>query len=1078
MNTAPRVEHVSRLVVQSCAAAAGGAALVVAVGWLFGQWSFAMFRANYVPMAPGTAWLLVLLNAALFLHSRWPQRRASRMFSGVVIGFTGMLSLAVAAREWFPVQLEFEAWLARRTVGAIPVGRMSVHTAVTFLCAAGALGCLLGTASRPRWWRGPATGLAAMVCGSGSVVLLSYAAGTPLLYGSGYVPMALLSAIIFTVLGATLMLAAHPDNGLFQVLTGVASDSADAASRRFKWALVAAFLVLIAGIGATGFCFLRRQLTDARGKAEETLSAIADLKVAQIADWRRERIADANLVRLTPYAARRALDVLAQPASPTTRQMFTGWLAPLLAIGPYERGLLLDAQLNVRLVHPERTSGVLSEAARSAAEQAFRTRQIVVFDLHREAGESHVHLSVMVPLVVRRERTEDNVPAAGLAPSPADRSAGVLVLQINAHKSLYPFVKTWPTPSPTAETLLVRCEDDKALYLNELRHRTNAELRFRTPLSRREDPVVRAVGGEERIVEGRDYRDIPVLAATRAIRGSPWFLVAKVDQEEIDAPIRAGLWTTSIITLGLVLGVVLGLSLLWRQRDAEFLRRQVSVERERVRLAERIVYLTRHANDIILLWDDNLRIIDANNRALESYGYTAEEFQQLTLRDLLVPGAEPELGGMLRPAGNSRGAVFETLHQRKDGSTFPVEASIRISEVEGKRINQGIIRDITDRRQADEQRQKSEAEMRRMLAASDQSRQVLLNLAEDQRATERALRDSENRLATLISNLPGFVYRRANDGDWTMLFMSDGCRNITGYAPEDFLQDKRVVYRDVIHPEFREPLWQKWQTLLAQRMPFEEEYPILTAAGETRWVWERGRGIFSAIGELLFLEGFITDVTERKRAEEAILSSLHEKETLLKEIHHRVKNNLQVISSLLSLQAGREQNAEVLDAFRTMQARVRSMALLHETLYRSENLARVNVAAYVNSLCASLRRSIGSDAERIRLEGRAAGIELNLDQAVPCGLIINELVSNAMKHAFPDERAGLIAVELRPETDRRITLTVADDGVGLPAGLEAGQTQTLGLKLVAGLATQLDGVLTVTRSPGTTWHLVFPSKPV
>ena len=176
------------------------------------------------------------------------------------------------------------------------------------------------------------------------------------------------------------------------------------------------------------------------------------------------------------------------------------------------------------------------------------------------------------------------------------------------------------------------------------------------------------------------------------------------------------------------------------------------------------------------------------------------------------------------------------------------------------------------------------------------------------------------------------------------------------------------------------------------------------------------------------------DITDRKQAEEAILSSLHEKETLLKEIHHRVKNNLQVISSLLSLQPGREKNPQVLEAFRTMQARVRSMALLHETLYHSENLARVNVAAYVNSLCASLRRSIRTDAAQSHGWKAAAGIELSLDQAVPCGLIINELVSNAMKHAFPAGSAGLIAVELRPETDRRITLTVADDGVGLPTG--------------------------------------------
>jgi len=136
--------------------------------------------------------------------------------------------------------------------------------------------------------------------------------------------------------------------------------------------------------------------------------------------------------------------------------------------------------------------------------------------------------------------------------------------------------------------------------------------------------------------------------------------------------------------------------------------------------------------------------------------------------------------------------------------------------------------------------------------------------------TEEALRERERMLSTLISNLPGFVYRCINDKNWTMEYISDGCLAITGYPPEDFIRNRRLAYNDIVHPDYQEPLWQKWQELLEQKKAFEEEYPIITAGQQIRWVWERGRGIFSDEGRLLFLEGFITDITDRKRLEEAM----------------------------------------------------------------------------------------------------------------------------------------------------------------------------------------------------------------
>jgi two-component sensor histidine kinase len=216
------------------------------------------------------------------------------------------------------------------------------------------------------------------------------------------------------------------------------------------------------------------------------------------------------------------------------------------------------------------------------------------------------------------------------------------------------------------------------------------------------------------------------------------------------------------------------------------------------------------------------------------------------------------------------------------------------------------------------------------------------------------------------------------------------------------------------------------------------------------------------------------EIGERRRAEEQLTASLKEKEVLLTEIHHRVKNNLHVISSLLSLQSRTLSNPEALSVFTDSQNRVRSMALVHEKLYQSSDLARIDFGAYVRELASHLFRVYHDQAEAIPLRINAKGVFLTIERAIPCGLIASELLSNALKYAFPAGRSGEIAVDLAMTGEVTCTMTIRDNGVGLPAEVDYRHPTSLGLRIVNTLTEQLGGTITLASNGGATFTLAFP----
>ena len=217
----------------------------------------------------------------------------------------------------------------------------------------------------------------------------------------------------------------------------------------------------------------------------------------------------------------------------------------------------------------------------------------------------------------------------------------------------------------------------------------------------------------------------------------------------------------------------------------------------------------------------------------------------------------------------------------------------------------------------------------------------------------------------------------------------------------------------------------------------------------------------------------IRDITARKQTEEQTTASLREKEVLLKEIHHRVKNNLQIVSTLLDLQSGHTTDRAAMEMFKESRGRVKSMALIHERLYRSQDMARVDFGEYVRQLADDLHRTY-QVSEGIRLELDVDIPPLAIDIAIPCGLLLNELISNCFKHAFADAAEGCLRVGLHRDGGANV-LTVADDGAGFPAGTDFRNTTSFGLQLVNTLVDQLDGEIALTTDRGTTFTVRFPT---
>ena len=337
---------------------------------------------------------------------------------------------------------------------------------------------------------------------------------------------------------------------------------------------------------------------------------------------------------------------------------------------------------------------------------------------------------------------------------------------------------------------------------------------------------------------------------------------------------------------------------------------------------------------------------------------------------------------------------------------------------------------------------------------------------------EEALRLSEARKAAILETALDCVITMDHEGN--VVEFNTAAEGTFGYSRAEVVGKELAHF--IIPPAHRE----RHRVGMAHYLATGEgpvmnrrlELPALRADG-TEFPAELAITRIPTGGPPLFT-AYLRDITDRKRDEERVLASLREKEVLLKEIHHRVKNNLQIVSALLDLQSEHTSDPAVLTMFKESRGRVKSMAMIHERLYRSQDMARVNFTEYVRQLADDLYRTYKVSDNDIRLELDVDIPPLTIDIAIPCGLLLNELMSNCFKHAFKDVTEGCIRVSLHRAGDDTNVLSVADDGAGFPAGTDFRNTTSFGMQLVNTLVDQLDGEIELTTGRGTTVTARFP----
>lgn len=452
---------------------------------------------------------------------------------------------------------------------------------------------------------------------------------------------------------------------------------------------------------------------------------------------------------------------------------------------------------------------------------------------------------------------------------------------------------------------------------------------------------------------------------------------------------------------------------------------------------ERIGAIFNTVKSGIILVDKQGIIDFANQHMIELFGFNLSELIGMGYLDLTSDSVREKAGNSMLTLikGEIDHVLLERLYQRKDGSVFwgQISANRLLNDDGSLKGLIGVITDISDRKKSEEK-----------------------------------LKESEDKYKTVIDTAGEAILLYDNKGD--VIEANQKALKLFGFKREELVGKNLITLLPKLNINIKKALSSFKDIIIGEDIS-QTEWTFNNVNSEEKTVvahYTRLKKDEKTVGITLLLE----DITERKKAENKIIESLQEKEVLLREIHHRVKNNMQIISSLLNLQIQFEDFDETVGVLKESQGRVKSMAMVHEKLYQSDSFSKINFKEYLTNLVSDIFYSYGIKREYIDFKLDIADLNISIDTSIPLGLIINELVTNSVKYAFPNNKKGSIRIIFKLE-DHCYVLIIADDGVGITEDIELGKTETLGLQLVMSLVNQLGGTLKLDRHKGTMYTIKF-----
>ncbi len=1075
-------------------AVTGGIALL---GWMLGSPFLSSLNSDHIPVAPSTALLFVLYAVALFLRSRPPSRGAH--WAGLLIVSAGTvvaLLLLILSYQGIYLEAEHLGITINHPAGETRIGHMSPATALCFLLAS--LSFLFSAANRPRLTMAAGL-LAALLAGSGFVFALAYVYGAPLLYGSSYIPPAALTSMAFIFLGSALLALALPPDWLARL-------QAESPPRAL-YTFILIFFFLAAGIIIAGFLTYRNHEQNHHAEVGRQLSAIAELKINELAHYRTERKEDAYLLSENASFAARVRRHLKNPEDTANNQALQEWLDKLRAHAQYDQVHLLDTNGIIRLSAPADATPLSAVIAQRLPE-ILKSGQVVIQDFYRNDYNGKIYLTVLAPIL---DRQNGNQPL------------GVLALRVDPELYLYPFIQRWPIPSQTAETLLVRREGQEVVFLNELRFQKNTALALRFPLSQTDLPAARAALGQTGVAMGHDYHGVPVIADVRPIPDSPWFLVSKMATSEAYAPLREQLWLMGGFVVILLIGVGAIMAFVWQRQRVAFFQERIEAAATLKKL-NRLYTVLSNINQTIVRERDPQELFRAACRiAVEDGGFrlawiglldkTSGGVNQMASAGM-DDGYLAKLRITLGNAPSDQGPTGSAIREGRYSVANDIKHDARMAPWRADALQRGyrssaafplVVFDTVRGAisfYADEPHffNANEIKLLDELALDISFALEFSEQEQSRREAEAALRESQQLFATVANTSPALIWMSGLDKGRT--WFNQPWLTFTGLNQEKAVGDGWAAR---VHPDDLARCLQIYTDAFEAHRSFSMEYRLQRHDGEYRWLLNQSQPRYDASGAFAGYIGSCLDISEHRNLEKQIRHAVKMESigTLAGGVAHDFNNILMAIIGYgqLALMGMAQDDPQRLNIEHMLEGADRAARLTKDLLLFSRKQISerkpVDLIGIIKTVEKFIVRVIGEDiacetrlpdqpltvlADSHQLEQVLMNLATNARDAMPKGGTFSITAEQTVLHQ------DFIAAHGFGRPGPYALLIVADSGCGMDEQTRnrifdpffttksVGKGTGLGLAVVYGIIKQHEGYINVYSEPGrgATFRLYLP----